>query len=753
MSAASATAANSSAANLPPARNTIRTRGPDRDWLWPAVALAITLVVPWYMLQDGLFSLNSLSPIFGGSSKGFSAADAGNGFVQAMTQKRPWVLVPLLTLIALVLAALIPVRLQRGRAIVGIASVGLLLTVFSAFAIGSQGWSFKILDSFGALAQGQFGLGWGGSIAVLTIVAMLGLGLARVGYFRGDVFVSCAVIICVGLLALFILLPVFKTVIRAFYNDAGELSFAAMLTRLATDRVWGLGCLTGGPRCGVAWNTVFLGLCTAAGTTFLGTVLALLAARSFKRGQKLLRLMALTPIITPPFVVGLGLILLFGRSGLVNQFLEYTMGVEPTRWFYGLPGLMLAQLFAFTPVAFLIMQGVVQGISPTMEEAAQTLRANRWQSFWTVTFPLMKPGLTNAFLVGFIESMADFGNPIILGGSYAVLSTEIFFSIVGAQLDQGKAASLAILLATFALLVFALQRWVLGKANYTTVAGKGDSGITTPLPAGLDRLFRGIAYTWLSFTVVVYVFAFAGGFVENWGRDYTPTLKHIKSAFDLEWGEFGLVWAGTAWSSFWTTVKLAAIAAPITAALGMLMSYLIARTQFAGKDAFEFASLIAFAVPGTVLGVSYVLAFNVPPLELTGTAIVIVLCFIFRNLPVGVRAGSAAFQQLDKNLDEASSMLYASTSTTLRRVIFPLLKPAVIASLIYSFVRAMTTVSAVIFLVTAEYELATTYIIGRVGNGDYGIALAYCTVLIVMMLFAIGVIQLLVGERKLGRRQ
>jgi iron(III) transport system permease protein len=257
----------------------------------------------------------------------------------------------------------------------------------------------------------------------------------------------------------------------------------------------------------------------------------------------------------------------------------------------------------------------------------------------------------------------------------------------------------------------------------------------------------------LSFTVVVYVFAFMGGFVENWGRDYTPTLRHIKTAFELQWGEFGIVWAGTAWNSFWTTVKLAALAAPITAFLGILMSYVIARTQFRGQDSFEFVSLIAFAVPGTVLGVSYILAFNVPPLELTGTAMVIVLCFVFRSLPVGVRAGSAAFKQLDKNLDEASSMLYASTGTTMRRVILPLLKPAVIASLIYSFVRAMTTVSAVIFLVTAEYELATTYIIGRVGNGDYGIALAYCTVLIIMMLFAIGVIQLLVGERDLGRRK
>ncbi len=193
-------------------------------------------------------------------------------------------------------------------------------------------------------------------------------------------------------------------------------------------------------------------------------------------------MLALLPIITPPFVVGLGLILLFGRAGLVNQALEWAFGVTPSRWFYGLFGIWLAQMFAFTPVAFMIMRGVVQGISPSLEEAAQTLRAGRAATFRTVTLPLMKPGLANAFLVGFIESMADFGNPVVVGGQYSVLSTEIFFAIVGAQFDQGRAASLALLLTAFALTVFFIQQRVLGRAAYTTVSGKGDGGVPMPLP-------------------------------------------------------------------------------------------------------------------------------------------------------------------------------------------------------------------------------------------------------------------------------
>ena len=596
-------------------------------------------------------------------------------------------------------------------------------------------------------------MGAGAFVVITSLVLLAAFGLARLGFFRGDLFVSGAVVGCGVLLALFIAYPVGKALAGAFLTEEGGWSIAAFFGRVFTERIWGLGCLSGGTSCGVAWNTLLLALLTATGTTILGTMMALMAERGARRWQGPLRVMALLPIITPPFVVGLGLILLFGRAGVVNQLLENWFGIPPARWFYGLPGILTAQLFAFTPIAFMIMRGVVQGVAPSLEEAAQMLRADRRAAFLTVTLPLLKPGLANAFLVGFIESIADFGNPVVVGGQYSVLSTDIFFAIVGAQYDAGRAASLAWVLTIFALAVFAVQRGVLGKQNYTTVSGKGDAGIAMPLPDGVRRTIYAVAFPWILFTVVVYLFAFAGGFVQTWGRDYTPTLKHFHTAFALEWGQFGLVWAGTAWNSLITTLKLAGISAPITAALGLLIAWLLARNEFKGQGAFEFAALLAFAIPGTVLGVSYILAFNVPPLELTGTGLIIILCFMFRNLPVGVRAGTAAFKQLDRSLDEASLMLRASTTQTLFKVVLPLLKPALVAALVYSFVRAMTTVSAVIFLVTAENELATTYIIGRVGNGDYGVALAYCTVLIVLMSLSIALIQLLVGERKLGRRK
>ncbi|MBC7434814.1 MAG: iron ABC transporter permease [Bdellovibrionales bacterium] len=713
---------------------------------WVVAGLLAYLVLPWYAIQDSAW-YSVLPQLFGGP-------ETANGLVQAFSHGRGWLLLGLAGLVmAASSLALLPGRKQGQLLIAGglMGSVGLAAC---GFMIGAKGWSFEWLGrSFGDLSIQQFGMGAGASLALMSLIVLAAFGIARLGYFKGDLFVAASVVVCAVLMLLFIAYPVSKALYGAFLNEEGLWSLAALYERVGHARVWGLDCVAGGVRCGVAWNTLALALLTAAGSTVLGTMMALMAERGALRWQTPLRVLAFLPIITPPFVVGLGLILLFGRAGVVNQFLDYAFNITPTRWFYGMLGVWVAQMFAFTPIAFMIMRGVVQGVSPSLEEAAQTLRADRLKTFYTVTLPLLKPGLANAFLVGFIESMADFGNPVVVGGQFSVLSTEIFFAIVGAQYDQGRAASLAWILTLFALAVFTIQRALLGKQNYTTVSGKGDSGIAMVLPDSVRRTIYAVTLPWMAFTIVIYCFAFAGGFVQTWGRDYTLTLHHFKTAFAVEWGQFGMVWAGTAWNSFFTTVKLAGLAAPVTAVLGLLIAWLLARTQFKGQGFFEFAALLAFAIPGTVLGVSYILAFNVPPLELTGTGLIIVLCFIFRNLPVGVRAGTAAFRQLDKSLDEASLMLRASTLQTLFRVVLPLLKPALVAALVYSFVRAMTTVSAVIFLVTAENELATTYIIGRVGNGDYGVALAYCTVLMLLMSLAIVLIQLLVGERKLGRRK
>ena len=718
-------------------------------WFWFALAALGCLVLPWYAQQDQASWYNVLGSTFKADQ------DSANVLVQGSALGRSWLWAAPLSL-ALALAGALLAKTARAQGLVWLWAglLGIAVVMGAGFLIGLKGWSYEwLVHSFGAIQTKQYGLGAGAACTLLGLLMIAATGFARLGYFKSDIFISCSVWLCSALLLAFIALPLSKSLWSAMLDDSGaNLDLAAGVSRIFNHKIWGLDCLVGGSSCGVAWNTIALGLLVAAGTTVLGTMLALLAERGPKRMDKPLRILALLPIITPPFVVGLGLILLFGRAGIVNQLLEWGFDVQPTRWFYGFLGVWVAQMFAFTPIAFLMMRGVIQGISPSLEEAAQTLNASPQRTFMTVTLPLLKPGLLNAFLVGFIESMADFGNPIVLGGNFAVLSTEIFFAIVGAQLDQGRAAALAILLTSFALTIFFINQKLLKGQSFTTITGKGDGGIALVLPPKVKRVVFAVCIPWLAFTAIIYVFAFVGGFVQTWGRDYTPTLAHLITAFDIQYGEFGIVWAGAAWNSLFTTVKLAAASAPLTAALGLLMAWLAVRTSFKGQKAFEFASLLAFAIPGTVLGVAYVLAFNVPPIELTGTGLIIILCYMFRNLPVSVQAGTAAFKQIDKSLDEASSMLRANSTTTIRRVLLPLLRPALVAGLIYAFVRSMTTVSAVIFLVTAEYELATTFIIGRIGNGDYGVALAYCTFLIIFMLIAVGLIQWLVGDQKIGRK-
>ena len=623
------------------------------------------------------------------------------------------------------------------------------LAASAAFAIA---WGLGAGFAAGA-AGGSFGLGAGLALAAFTL--LFSRALARSGRFGGDTTVAMIVVVIASLLLLFIFYPVGRSLVAALQDSSGSFSPGLAFERLLAPDIWGLGCFGGGTTCGVAINSLVLA--TIVG--FLSTGFALVLALAVQRGQQrglgaVAKLMSVLPIVTPPFVIALALVVLFGRTGLVTTFLSETFGLPRTRWIYGLPGVTIAQVLAFTPIAFMILSGAIAAISPTLEEAAQTLRASKARVFRSVTWPLLRPALAAAFLLGFVESLADFANPVVLAGNYEVLSTKIFFAIAGAQHDPGRAASLAVVLLLFTLIAFWLQQRWLGRASYVSVGGKGDSGIPAPLPDGMRWACTGTAIAWIGFTLACYAVIFIGGFVKDIGRgDMSFVLTHIVDGFGIEWNGGKLHFTGSAWDSFFTTIEVAAVAAPLTAIVGLLSAYVITRHRFAGRAAFEFLTMVSFAVPGTVIGVAYIVAFNVAPLELTGGLAILILCFVFRNMPVGVRAGIAALAQIDKSLDEASSTLRASTWRTLTHIVLPLLKPAIVATLVFSFTHAMTAVSAVIFLATAKYNLATVYIIGRVEAGEYPLAIAYSTVLMLFMLLVLLLVQRFTGAARLGRRE
>lgn len=703
-----------------------------------AVALAL---LPWYSLEAGFFDTGWILSLW---------RDEASAPALWQLAAHPWLWGALTLWLSCGVSGLLPGR-QRSALLLLFSALGILFLVIEGHAIGYSGWSWLWLENqFGTLQQGQPAMGAGAILLLTTFLLLFAFALAERGVLRGDAFVVAALVLITALVSVFVLYPVLSMFVVSVQDVDGSFQPDGLLANLQDPSIWSLSCLAGGS-CGTAWRTLWLALMTATGSTLLGLAFALAATRTPLPCKKALRMLTILPIITPPFVIGLALILLFGRSGVVTEHLAALFGIEPGRWLYGLTGIWIAQVLSFTPIAFLVLIGVAEGVSPSLEEASQTLRADRWRTFSRVSLPLMAPGLANAFLISFIESMADFGNPMVLGGSHGVLSTEIFFSVVGAQNDPSRAAVLAMILLCFTLAAFVLQRLWLGGKNFATVTGKGDGGQHSQLPRLLRGGVYGLVIPWGLFTLVVYGMILVGGFVQSWGLNSALTVEHYVRAFRVSISDGHLLWSGVAWNSFWTTLEIALIAAPLTAIVGLLTAWLIVRQKFAGRQTFEFLLMLSFAIPGTVIGVSYVMAYNLPPLEITGTAMILIACFVFRNMPVGVRGGIAAMSQLDKSLDEASLTLGASSFRTLRKVVLPLLKPAISAALVYAFVRAITSISAVIFLVNAQYNMATSYIVGLVENGEYGVAIAYSTVLIFVMLLIIGLFQWLVGERRLRR--
>lgn len=590
-------------------------------------------------------------------------------------------------------------------------------------------------------------LGYGASVQFFVFGGILALVLARMGLVQGDPFMTGAILLVSGLVIAFIFWPVSTIFSKVIVNEQGQFTpfqFFEMITGFGIGRIM--------------WNSLSLAIVVGASTTFLGLVFALFAARISLKFQGIIRVFSILPVITPPFVIGLSLILIFGRNGSINDILLALFGdgglfvgegnegwFERSPYIYGFWGIFLAQTLSFTPISFMLLMGMVSTINPAMEEASLTMRASDWQTFRFVTFPLLRPGIANAYLLGVISSLADFGNPLVLGGDYDVMATEIYFSIVGAQLDYARAATLGIALLLFSLTGFMLQRYWIGKKSYVTVTGKGGGGSFQRLPRWVERSCAVIAIIWILFTATLYGSILLGGFVVNWGADYTPTLAHYEELWARGFG-YG------AWPSYITTLGFSAVGAPLTAMVGLLIAYVTTRRRFTGRNVVDFGAMICFAIPGTVIGISYILAFNTAPILLTGSAVIVIISFIVRNMPVGIRAGVSGLAQIDSSLEEASLTQRASSLRTIFTVVLPLLRPALISAVVFSFVKSMTTVSAIIFLVTADTQVATTYILGRVEDGDYGQAICYGSVLIVTMLAVVLLVDKFIGRARTERK-
>ena len=478
-----------------------------------------------------------------------------------------------------------------------------------------------------------------------------------------------------------------------------------------------------------ALNTLITLVLSTASSLALGTAYAYAVTRARVPGARLFALVPLFLLITPPFVAGLSFILLLGRRGLLTYQL---LGLEAS--IYGLHGLWLAQTLSFFPVAYLVLRGAFTAVDPTLEQAARGLGAGRRAVLRTVTLPLVTPALLAAALFISIGVLGDFGNPMLVGGRFQVLATAVYTQLTG-WASFGTSAALGLLLLVPAVVLFGAQQWVQARTRqrYATVGGRSSS---------LPPVAVAPALRWALFALCLAVTLFVGasqavvllGALTNlWGVDFGLTLEHVRYVLGHAAG-------------LGNSLAFAATAAVVCTAVSMLAAYLVQRAGVPFRRGLDLATLLPAAVPGTLMGVAFVLAFNQPPVKLTGTAVIIVIGMAVSYLPVGYRICAAAIDQLRPSLDESAANLGASKLRTLLTIVAPLSRQALLATFVFCFVQSVGTLSTVIFLVSFDTPLASVSILNLADQGRWGRAAALAAALILVTMASLALLWSLAGR-------
>ncbi|MCI8909340.1 MAG: iron ABC transporter permease [Oscillibacter sp.] len=527
-------------------------------------------------------------------------------------------------------------------------------------------------------------------------------------------------IVCViALLLLFVLLPLFSIMQGSFLDPkSGSLSLSAYLNLFQSNNF----------RTAFG-NTLRLGITVGFTSTVVGFLFAYVRQCVKSPFKKLFSVIEIMPIISPPFVLALSAITLLGRRGLITYRL---LGIKDFD-IYGFKGLVVVQTMVFFPIAAMTLDGLLENFDVSMEEAARNLGASRLKVFTSVMLPMLASGLANVFLLSFIESVTDFSNPMILGGGYKTLASQIYIQAIG-NYDTQTGTAIAAILLLVTVAVFVVQKAVLDKRSYVTLTGKAsrtrelidDKHIMIPL---------NLLCLLISFWVLLfYVFLVLSAFFKTWGADYTLVMKNFNYVFQYSMKPVK------------DTLLIAILAAPIGGILSMVVAYLVVRKRFIGRRFVEYVSMLGMAVPGTVFGLGYILTFNTKPLVLTNTLWILVIVLVMTRLPVGVRSGMSALRQIDPSIEEAATDLGATTTKVFSSITLPLIRPAFYTGLVFSFVKSMTAISAVIFLVSANYNLLTVRVMQHVDKGQFGYAAALSVILMVIVFVVVGIMNLILSR-------
>jgi len=541
-----------------------------------------------------------------------------------------------------------------------------------------------------------------------------------------DIGTKTALIVSVALLLLMVVFPLLNILTRASEGTGREV-FANILESAVTRKI--------------IMNTIVLGTVVATIGTIIGFFLAYAQVKLNFRGKKLLHVIALVPLITPPFAFATAVISLFGRSGIITRDL---LGLTPT--LYGLPGLTIVLSCSFFPVAYMSILGMMRNLDPALDEASASMGASKLRTFFKVTFPMLIPGFASSFLLLFVEASADLANPLVIGGDFTVLSSRAYIAINGEyDVPAGSAYSLILLIP--GLIVFIVQRYWGERKSVVSVTGK-PTGTPTFVESRIAKFFLLVIPVFVaSFIVLIYATVIFGSFAKFLGVDNSLTLDNYRYIF-----------SGVGYDAIIKTTTMALIATPIAGLLGMVLAWLIVRKVRRGREFIDFLGMLGLAVPGTVLGIGFAITFNdvvkigdatvLPQLAgggaIFGGAVAIVMVYTIRSSPAGQRSGIAALQQINPAIDEASASLGASGFRTFRKITLPLIKPALLTGLMFAFAHSMTTLSPIIFITTPETPIMTHKILAEVDSGRFGNAFAFCTLLIFIVLTIMALINLLV---------
>lgn len=521
----------------------------------------------------------------------------------------------------------------------------------------------------------------------------------------GDKLIAAGLALAVALpLFVFVVLPLSSILLRSFATPGGY-GLDNYLQYFADDRF-----------IGIVGNSVLVSTCATAITVVLAYAFAYAMHRSMMPLKPVLRIVALVPLFAPSLVQALGVLFLLGRNGLINR--SFDLGID----IYGFWGIVVSDVFYSFPHAYLILSAALAVADARLYESARTLGAGNLRIFLTVTLPSTKYGLMSAIFVVFTIVITDFGNPMVIGGDYDVLATEIYNQVSG-QADFEMGAVIGMVLLVPAALAVAVEKWVT-RRQYTVIGAHSQ-----PLTVRPSRRFD---MTMLSYALLVCLgiisvvgIVFFASLVKLWPYDMSMSLRHY--AFDVQNGMAPL----------WTSITVSLMAAVIGMVFVISAAYVVQKVGSRLVRVLYFLSILPAAVPGMVLGLGYILAFNDPdnPVYMIyGTLLILAICNVYHYHAQGFLIATTSVKQVSDTFDEASATLGAGFLRTMRCITLPIIWPSVISVGVFFFVRSMVTLSAVIFLITPSTQLAavSVLLLDDAGNQNQAAAFSVCIMLVVV---------------------